>query len=405
MRSIYQVFLFDLLAKILLVVSATGTIRYMAEGEYAKYTLALSLVGFFSQTLASSFNILYIVGDRWVPQEPSPSAFLGFQVLAVVLLGILALPVILAVNWIFGLVFALVLVGTLSDFSKTFYQKQLKFIRYSAIELGRTATFVGAFILLVAFLGYGLKAWHVLLVQAVTMAAVFLAVFHSNIRVAEFFDVRAALEFAWKVWKGKHRYLLGYFSVLALFSQTDVFLLRALSSDKELAAYGSALRYYMFLLLALGAVHAVLLPTMSKKSDIEDLTGIIGQYRRALLFIIPVILFGAWASQWIIPWIDQGKYPTAVLLFRILSISAVVSFVLSPYVSLLLRFEEYPFLFHVILFGLLLGAIMNFVLIGRYGATGAATSNLVSYGVVNGMLYRRANRLLHRARRIPSGNT
>lgn len=403
MRSIYQVFLFDLLAKMLLVVSATGTIRYMVEGEFAIYTLALSLVGFFSQTLAGSFNILYIVGDRGLPPEQSPSSFLGFQVLTVLLLGILAMPIILAGNWIFGLVFALVLAGTLSDFSKTFYQKELKFIRYSAIELARTVTFVGAFVLLAASIGYGLKAWHVLLVQAVTMTAVFLAVFHSKIRVVEFFNVGAALKFACKVWNGKHRYLLGYFSVLALFSQTDVFLLRALTSDKELAAYGSALRYYSFLLLALGAVHAVLLPTMSKKSDVEELSVIICQYRRVLLFIVPVIFFGAWASQWIIPWVDQGKYPSAVLLFRILSVSAIVSFVFSPYVSLVLRFEEYRFLFNVILFGLFLSVTMNYTLISRYGAIGSAVTNLVSYGIVNGMLYRRASRLLQESRRNTPG--
>jgi O-antigen/teichoic acid export membrane protein len=163
------------------------------------------------------------------------------------------------------------------------------------------------------------------------------------------------------------------------------------------------LRYYSFLLLALGAVHAVLLPTMSKKADVEELSVIICEYRRVLLFIIPVIFFGAWASQWIIPWVDQGKYPSAVLLFRILSVSAIVSFVFSPYVSLILRFEEYRFLFNVIIFGLFLSATMNYTLISRYGAIGAAVTNLVSFGIVNGMLYRRASRLLHESRRNTPG--
>ena len=386
----------------LLVVSATGTIRYMAESEYAKYTLALSLVGFFSQNLSSSFNIIYIVGDRSGVPEPSPSSFLGFQVLAVLILGTLALPAILAGNWIIGLVFALVLAGTLSDFSKTFYQKELRFLRFSAIELARTGTFVVAFELLVACVGRDLKAWHVLLLQAGSLTVIFFAAFYSKIQGSQFWNIHGSWEFARRIWKGKQRYLLGYFSALALFSQLDVFILRLLSSDFELAAYGSALRYYMFLLLALGAVHAVLLPTMSKKIEVEELNSVIRQFRRTLLLIVPVIIFGAWASRWIIPWIDQGKYPSAVLLFRILSVSAVVSFVFSPYVNLVLRFEEYSFLFQTILIGLLLNATMNCALIVRYGAIGAAISNLLSFGIVNAMLYRRAHRLLHDPNRYSS---
>jgi O-antigen/teichoic acid export membrane protein len=399
MRSIYQVFLFDLLAKALLVVPATGTIRYLSEGEYAKYTIALSFAGFFSQTLASSFNIVYIVGDKEGISEPSPSAFLGFQVLVVGFIGIMLLPAGIADLGVYGLVFSLVLATTLSEFSKTFYQKKLKFLRYSAIELARTGTFVICFVLLVAFIGRGLAAWHILTLQAWTMTAVFLAFFYSKLRSFELMNVSGAWEFAQRIWKGKQRYLLGYFSLLALFSQLDVFILRARSSDIELASYGSALRYYMFLLLALGAVHAVLLPTMSRKIDVEELYRVIRQYRHALLLIVPTILFGAWSSQWIIPWIDQGKYPAAVLLFRILSFSAIVSFIFSPYVSLVLRFEEYPFLFRVVLFGLLLSATMNYTLIGRYGATGAAISNLFSYGIVNGLFYRRANCLLNDLRK------
>jgi len=231
------------------------------------------------------------------------------------------------------------------------------------------------------------------------MIAVFFAFFYSKLSGIELMNVSASWAFAQRIWKGKQLYLLGYFSLLALFSQLDVFILRARSSDIEVASYGSALRYYMFLLLALGAVHAVLLPTLSRKIDIEELYKIIGQYRRALLFIVPVILFGVWSSRWIIPWVDQGKYPAAVLLFRILSFSAIVSFVFSPYATLVLRFEEYEFLFRVILLGLLLSGAMNYMLIGWYGATGAAISNLFSYGTVNGLLYWRANALLKELRR------
>ena len=213
------------------------------------------------------------------------------------------------------------------------------------------------------------------------------AVFWSRVEVRDIFHLRSAWRLASQVLKGEYRFLFGYFAILALYSQADVFLMKILAGDVELAVYGSALRYYMLLLLALGATHAVLLPSIKTAKDIWELHGIIRQYRKMLFFFVPIVILGAWASGWIIPWIDQGKYPGAVLVFRILAVSSIISFAFSPYVSIVIRHEEFRFLFLLILSTLAFSLALNGFLIPRFGGVGAALTNLFSYGLLNGLIY------------------
>jgi O-antigen/teichoic acid export membrane protein len=308
--------------------------------------------------------------------------------------AILGLPLVHTVGGLYGLLVALVLVSCLSDFSKTIYQKEMKFLHFSLVEGARSFFFATGVLLLLHFAGYGLKAWQIILLQSATMLPSTLAVYYSRVKVCDVFHLGAAWQLASSVIRGDYRFLFGYFTILALYSQTDVFLMKILASDVELAAYGSALRYYMLLLLALGATHAVLLPSIKTAKDIWELHGIIRQYRKMLFFFVPIVILGAWASGWIIPWIDQGKCPGAVLIFRILAVSSIISFAFSPYVSIVIRHEEFRFLFLLILSTLAFSLALNGFLIPRFGGVGAALTNFFSYGFLNGLIYRRASRRL-----------
>ena len=139
-------------------------------------------------------------------------------------------------------------------------------------------------------------------------------------------------------------------------------------------------------------MHAVLLPTIQRVENIEELNDIIRMVNKLLLIFVPLVIGGAWASQWIIPWIDHGKYPNAILVFRILSISAILSFAFSPHVNLILRYEEFKFLLVLVCGALLVDIIVNLMLIPRLGAAGAAISNLIAFGFLNGAIFWRSLR-------------
>jgi len=112
-----------------------------------------------------------------------------------------------------------------------------------------------------------------------------------------------------------------------------------------------------------------------------------------MAFIV-VVAFAGWLAEWAIPWIDAGKYPEAVTTFRILCVSAVISFAFSPHVNLVLRFERYKFLLCLILMALALNVAINLLLIPSYGAVGAAIATMVSAATVTISIYIESRKLI-----------
>jgi len=223
------------------------------------------------------------------------------------------------------------------------------------------------------------------------MLAVFFIVFRKWIDPVKLFNLTDIYRLAKQILQGPYCYLLGYFVFLALMSQIDVFMLKSRSTEYQLATYGSASRYYNLLILALNAVHAVFLPVLQKIQTRDEMDTFFRQQRHLLYIFIPVALLGGWLSQWLIPFIDMGKYPGAVTTFRILVVSSIISLALSPYASLVIRFEDFKFLLILSCMMLPLAVVLNSFLSPRYGAIGAAISNLSTYGILNTAIFFRAN--------------
>lgn len=402
MKSVVQIFSLDLIAKAMMGMLGVIIIRFMPEIEYAKYTFALSLVFVITQILSTSFNRIYIVGHHTLDLNDS-LAFLVYQLCCICILIGVTVPFQYLVSGMYWFAVALVSATCLSEFSRTILQQKLLFFRFSFVELFRSSLFFLCVLILISIVHYTLQAWQVLLCQTGAMLTSFFVFFRVRIQIKVTFLVRRALDIALAVVGGKYRYLFGYFSLLAFFSQLDVFMLKSLGSNFSLATYGSAFRYYSLLMLSLAAVHSVLLPSIQKVESIEDWNKILAGLRRMLLVFVPVALFGAWFSQWIIPWIDKGKYPEAVTVFRILAVSSVISFAFSPHVNLVLRFEDFKFLFLLILSALFLAACLNMLLIPRYQAVGSAFATLAGFGFVNLSIFFRTRKHKVNLSRTPGG--
>jgi O-antigen/teichoic acid export membrane protein len=192
--------------------------------------------------------------------------------------------------------------------------------------------------------------------------------------------------------KGHQRFIIGYFVVLAVFPNVQAVVLKAASSDFELATYGAAFRYYMVLLLPLAAAHVVLLPSLQAASTAEEVKRLFRVHAQAaLVFALGMIAVGV-ICQWVIPWIDGGSYPGAVLSFRVLCASATVSFALSPYVNVLLVRNDHRFLFGALTLSLLANIACSWWLVRTAGAAGAASATLLAAGLFHAVAALRARR-------------
>lgn len=388
-RAYLQVFSFDMVSKGLMAVSTIALIRYMQPTEFAAYTFALSIAAVVSQTVAAAINRVYIVGVEGLTQQPPSATFLGAQLWGGAILAIAMLPLARYTSGLFALIVGMSVATISLEFAKTFYQRELAFFRLSIVELLRTLLFAAAVALL--FVTRHLDAHSVLFVQSGVMACLAVAVFR-RIDTRHLLDPRAALGLARAIVSGPSAFVVGYFICTSVLAQLPLIFVRLLRPE-SLAAFGSAFRYYALLLLALNTAHVVLLPTLQKASTPAELDAVFRRNRPMVALFAFVVAIGAVASRWLIPWIDHGKYPDAVTVFRILAISAVVSFALSPHVNVLLRARRFVFMCVLIVIGTLADAVLLAVLVGRWGMIGAAVTTLVVNATVNLFVWREANRV------------
>ena len=391
MKAFAQVFSFDLMSKALLGGLGIILIRHMPSGEYGTYTLILSLVAFATQSVSATFNRLYILaGEKGASGDEWPA--LGLQGMLIGLLALLGLPLIASLGAGYGMALALIIAICASEFAKTCYQRELAFTRFSLIELSRSALFVTIALLLIWQQGDGVTACAILGVQAASL--LFVAWFALRWRLAgSTASLAASVSYARRFADRKYLGLFAYFVSVGLFTQTDIFMLKIVGDELMLATYGSAFRYYSILSLALGAIHAVLLPMIQRAGGGTDLQQILARHRRLLLAFAAGTALAGWLAGWFIPWIDAGKYPQATLTFRVLCISAVISFAFSPQANLLLRYEAFRFLAFVIVAALVVHVTICSALIPSYGAVGAAISTALSAALANAAFYLRARAL------------
>ena len=393
MKSVVIVYVLDVLAKSLLVVTGFFLVRLLSPDEYARYTFAMSIIAVATQAVSGSLNRIYIAGHREFVADQTPGLFLGLQVWTVLVPATVVWAIVGRDDSVHGWMLLSIVATCCLDFARTCFQQRLSFGRFSAVELARAALLVGLLAYL-RFRGDVLQAQHALAAQATTMFAVFLVAFGREIDWRDVLRVVPALRLASRIVRGDFVFLFGYFFLMAFLLQVEVFVLKTLGKSIDVATFGAATRYALVLSLALNAVNTVLFPLLQQVRTAEEIRGVYRRHTQMLLAFVPIVGLAAMAAPWVLPWIDQGKYPIAVPTFQILCVANVALFAFSPYVNLLLRFNDFRFLLGLIVAAVLLDTGLNAALVPSLGAIGAAVALTVGNGAFTGAIFVRARRKL-----------
>ena len=393
MKHFVQVLSVDALAKVALGVVTIALIRFMPVEEYAALTFAVSAAGLAAQIFSSGFNRIYIVGFERYALAGKIRGLLILQLTGIAVLALAFAPLAETFKGLYSAAVVFASAIMLSEFAKTYYQRDLRFGRYSAMEIGRTVL-QGAAVggLLLAY-GDRLKAAPVLWAQSGSLALAFCVALWPVLRSSRLADLGSGGALARSIARGPYALLFVYFSVIAVFSQVDVVMVRWLGDDRVLASYGAALRYYGVLSLALGAVHAVLLPAIQQARGGPELDALFGRHFRLVLIYAPIVVLFAAVAGWVMPWVDQGRYPDSVIAFRVLALSAVVSFAFSPHVNLLMKMERFRFLVVLVAAALVVNLALLLWLVPRQGAMGASFAVLVAAACVTVPIFLESRRL------------
>jgi O-antigen/teichoic acid export membrane protein len=392
--SVAQVFLCDFAAKALWALAGLALIRFLSEGEYAALTLALALSGLMADGVNENLNRLYIVGHAKLRLAGTPLSFLTLQFSMLAVAAALMFGFSGQVEGLYWLIVALAFANGAQAFVRTLLQRELKFWSFSLVEMARTLMFVVALVALIAIRRDHIRAWEVLLLQVTCLTVVSGTALAGNLKNGRLGWPREAWRIARQIATGGYGLMIAYTLLLSVLARIDIVMIKVMDSPLELATYGAAFRYYGMLTLLLGAVHTVVLPLTQQATGLVQLEAIFARYRRVLLGIVPVMLLGAWLSQWLIPLIDGGKYPGAVVVFQMLTISIVVGLAFSPYVNLLFRYGDFSFLVALASADLVLDVGLNILLIPTFHSMGAAMALCIAIGTMNFLVYLRARALM-----------
>lgn len=392
--TVAQVFLCDFTAKALWALAGLALIRFLSEGEYAALTLALALSGLMADGVNENLNRLYIVGYAKLRLAGVPLSFLTLQFFMLAIAAALMFGFSGQVEGLYWLIVAVAFANGAQSFVRTLLQRELKFWSFSLLEMARTLMFVVALVVLVAIRRDHIRAWEVLLLQVTCLTVVSATALVGNLRTGRLGRPREAWRIGKQIATGGYALMIAYTLLLSVLVRIDVVMVKIMDGPLELATYGAAFRYYGMLTLLLGAIHTVLLPLTQQATKLAELKAMFARYRRALLAIVPVMLLGAWMSQWLIPLIDGGKYRGAVGVFQVLTISIVIGLAFGPYVNLLFRYGDFSFLVTLAGAVLVLDIVLNVLLIPIFHAMGAAMALCIAIGTMNSLVYLRARALM-----------
>jgi O-antigen/teichoic acid export membrane protein len=268
------------------------------------------------------------------------------------------------------------------------------------LELARAVLFVAGLALLVALAAP--RAFDVVLLQAVVTGLIAVPLLWPMASGERLRPLAGHLQELRRILSGSYRYLIAYFAVLAVFGQLDVLIVRVLGDTGQLATYGAALRYYQVLLIAVGSVHAVLLPSVQRPDTLLGVAALFRRTRWSIYLVLLLTLGSIILAGSLIPALDGSRYPGSVTAFRILAVSAAVSAACSPYVFLLMREGAFLLLLKLALTATAASALLGPPLILAAGASGAAVATLVSTALITVPVFIRGRRLLRQAEARPA---
>lgn len=380
MKTIFKVFSVDMVAKFVAMITTILLIRYMSDTNYAAYTIFVASTNIFNQIAISSFGKMYIVDHNNL--EGKESTLLSVEmILSIIIAGafwfiqpvvrsnIFALVLLMASTCVFGC-------------ARILYQQQCKFRVYTLLEIIRVTSFLAMVIGCYYIVKTELSSISVIIFQTVSLVLCipFLRMKKTKIDLFKKPDYKSFFRF---LFQKEQVYLFTYAALMAVLLQIDVLALKTWSTDYNVSAYSSALKYYNMMLLLLNTVNSVLLPKISAEESYKEINRMYKQQDILSFGLLAGVIIAIFVAPIILPIIDGGKYPEAIGVFRILCVSAVLSFWGSPYNNLLIKEKKYFSICIRFIVGIVVAITGNYILIPKFGVNGTAIITLASYGIVN----------------------
>jgi O-antigen/teichoic acid export membrane protein len=388
-RSVLQVLTCNVASKAIMAAAGVLLIRWMSAAEFAQYVFILSIASLGAQTIGALFNRIFIVDTNH--SKLAATQCISAQLWLCLLFCMVVCGIAVWQNLKFLLVVPLVFSMCLSDFAKSYFQRDLRFRHYSTIELTRSVAFLLGIGFFVRFSAGGLSVMQVIWLQAGSLLLITVVALPVRLIWDSIHRPLLGLRQLYALSQDRSiRALAGYFALLSIQGQLAILSLKACTDDFQCATLASALRYYGILQLALGASHTVIMPLLQRANSFQEIQAVLVRQRQMLLPFTMLIGVLVIVAGTVIPWIDGGKYPLAAWCFRILCLATLTGFITSPHVNVLVRMRDFQMLFRMLLAFVGVSILFTIGFVSAWGAIGGAMATVLSFSLSNYAVYRRS---------------
>jgi O-antigen/teichoic acid export membrane protein len=350
-------FAFDVVSRGLSAIATVLFIRALRVDSFAYVVLFLTFGQFAGSALTGGLRTRYIRVEaervsRGLEEKTGFAIALGASIFLVAASAIVGLAVISVVGiegsfeehaLLVGLVSAFTAGHASVELAMFHHQAHLSFQRAGIIGVGRGAAMMGVALAAAVGLldsGPSIAAW-----LAGTVGLVGLCACLPLVR--ETMDGHAGSEgrFGFGPESG---WLTVYYLASAGFAYANVFVVAALLDDEALASFGAATRYAAIVLGPVPALIAVLRVRTSQHDVVDSselqASMLIGWVKRAIVPVGAGLGAAAVAAPFVIPLIDDGRYPDSIPVFQLLLVTAFVNYILLPAPNLLQSQRRYRLL-------------------------------------------------------------
>lgn len=171
----------------------------------------------------------------------------------------------------------------------------------------------------------------------------------------------------------------------SIMSNTDIFMLGIWKGPEDIGFYSVAQRFFQFIIIIPSMIATATLPMMSRLADKDDEKFKIVLEKILSVFMIigiPIAFGGLILANQIVPLVFGQEYIKAIPVLQIFMIMLLASFPLILLINSIFVYNKQKKLVLANIFGVLANVFLNFLLIPKFGITGAAIATLASTLVV-----------------------
>lgn len=390
------VFSYDLLSKCIAALCNIFIIRMLMTEEYANYTLFQSIATSISGMIGGGITTGYLrlsVKNRSEGKNDDS----GYYTLSMIAIWGITI-ILLASNSVFMMIyntsFGIVVLSIIE--AAVLSQCQLNVYLYQSREqfgiggrLYNLRHIVLFFSLLLLFMLNKMKlAWHIMVgtIIAGFIVSIICTISFRNLEEFKFPSFKINKNEIKQLFF-EIRWLVLYFTILALINAMDIIVLNKYTDSFYVANYGVAYKYYSLLLSLLPSITAVLRVRSSTKEYEESPEKRIDFIRRWLkktgiialigIIVIPIVSFVFWN------FVNGEGYSLAYWCFVIFMFGAMMSYMFSPSINFVLSAKKHKSLCLISIASLAFNIIGNVILVQKFSVIGVTITTIISQAIIN----------------------